>query len=620
MNRSNNLLSAIKTIASPVLNKFIKKEDEKNIIGQIDGSFFAYITPLMIFIAIVVTAIVGSAIDTIAVYYLTGVELNSLILFLGVFTIFKVFYNSFNLYRTAQFMKKIEKTIEKNVITEKEVLSLQTQLEREITLLNTKQMQDCIANLSRFGHMNFTDKDAMLIKSKLGYRIGIKRSDCAFNAGILVMLGLLGTFLGLLSTVDAVGSALNSMSSIGGGGEEITMETMSSFIGSLAAPLQGMGLAFSSSLFGLIGSLLIGFFGNLSGGAENNFIENTSRWIDNRIPKFNPEKSKNDPSNKTADQDDLKHWLAGYVHLSVKTNKQLAHLSQTILSSIEQGEGTRNALTSLVSVQESLTHNLDTTTQNLQNLSQKGDALINAIGQSHGILSDIKNTLATGNHSITSKLESLPAAINNSLDKTLSSTLSATMTSSLNTAVTNPLATLDHNIQNLGRTLAEGQNNLIAQLQDQSTLHHIGNHIDEARNQIHAAGQVQNAKMDTQNAILTRLETTLQNTLSGQYKKPEIIEGQLNSIHDTLRALNAAIETQNKLIANMPTPSVIMPSYTRPTTTLSANPHQTTTITPSSTTNAQQLKQDAQSMLDDIEKDESTFFKNFFGIKPDEKE
>ncbi|MEZ5596305.1 MAG: hypothetical protein R3E84_07935 [Pseudomonadales bacterium] len=167
-----------------------------------------------------------------------------------------------------------------------------------------------------------------MIKSKLGFRVSLMRANTGFLAGILVMLGLLGTFLGLLNTIDSIGIAMSSMSSIG----DADPEAMSAFLASIAAPLKGMGLAFSSSLFGLSGSLLISFVNYLCGGVHDRFIENCSRWIDDRIPTPSQEARKAEADPKVASSDELKAWLAGFVQTATHTNRHI----ETLVGSIAE--------------------------------------------------------------------------------------------------------------------------------------------------------------------------------------------------------------------------------------------------------------------------------------------
>ncbi len=76
-----------------------------------------------------------------------------------------------------------------------------------------------------------------------------------FLVGFMIALGLLGTFIGLLETLTGISGMLDGMS--GGSGGAIEEEFMK-LVGELRKPLAGMGIAFSASMFGLVGSLMLG--------------------------------------------------------------------------------------------------------------------------------------------------------------------------------------------------------------------------------------------------------------------------------------------------------------------------------------------------------------------------
>jgi|TARA_R110002072_G_scaffold294053_3_gene463888 hypothetical protein len=93
--------------------------------------------------------------------------------------------------------------------------------------------------------------------------------------GLLIFLGLLGTFWGLLETVNAVADAVGGLSA--GNGDPASM--FEQLKQSLALPLAGMGTAFSSSLFGLAGSLVLGFLELQSSQAHNRFLNELEEWL-----------------------------------------------------------------------------------------------------------------------------------------------------------------------------------------------------------------------------------------------------------------------------------------------------------------------------------------------------
>jgi hypothetical protein len=93
--------------------------------------------------------------------------------------------------------------------------------------------------------------------------------------GLLIFLGLLGTFWGLLETVNAVGDTIGGLSGASGD-PAVLFEDLKR---GLQTPLSGMGTAFSSSLFGLAGSLVLGFLELQAGQAHNRFMNDLEEWL-----------------------------------------------------------------------------------------------------------------------------------------------------------------------------------------------------------------------------------------------------------------------------------------------------------------------------------------------------
>ena len=92
---------------------------------------------------------------------------------------------------------------------------------------------------------------------------------------LLVFLGLLGTFWGLLETVQSIGNVISGLT-IKGDAVQDVFERLKS---GLQAPLAGMGTAFSSSLFGLAGSLVLGYLALQAGQAQNRFYNDLEEWL-----------------------------------------------------------------------------------------------------------------------------------------------------------------------------------------------------------------------------------------------------------------------------------------------------------------------------------------------------
>ncbi len=292
-----------------------------------NSSLFKFITPSMLITTSVIVYLIVVNFDQLALNFKTNAALNGLIISLLLYSIGNAIWNNFRLWRAARYLKDVDAVLALEEPSEQDVHTLKKNLSGKGSLYDMSNMSKALDNILKYGHLNFTDTDARLIKSKVGFRVRMGRSNVSFMAGILVMLGLLGTFWGLLATIDAVGEAMGGMAAID---SDDNGEGMSGFIASLAAPLQGMGLAFSSSLFGLSGSLLIGFFNHLCGGSQNSFIENISRWIDDNIPKPSTKSSKSQQRPGSADAEELKAWLAGFARQSLRSHRKLSQLARTL--------------------------------------------------------------------------------------------------------------------------------------------------------------------------------------------------------------------------------------------------------------------------------------------------
>ncbi|MEM8988646.1 MAG: flagellar motor protein MotA, partial [Pseudomonadota bacterium] len=114
------------------------------------------------------------------------------------------------------------------------------------------------------------------ILDSIGTRMDETREMNRYLIGLLIFLGLLGTFWGLLGTVNGVAQTISTLNSTAGGSEA---QAVTQLIAGLEGPLAGMGTAFSSSLFGLAGSLVLGFLDLQAGQAQNRFYNDLEEWL-----------------------------------------------------------------------------------------------------------------------------------------------------------------------------------------------------------------------------------------------------------------------------------------------------------------------------------------------------
>jgi hypothetical protein len=130
----------------------------------------------------------------------------------------------------------------------------------------------------RMGRMAISSTMMRGILDSIATRLDEARDISRYMTGLLVFLGLLGTFWGLIVTVGSVGGVINTLK-VGGDAQS----TFDSLREGLAAPLTGMGISFSSSLFGLAGSLVLGFLDLQSSQAQNRFYIDLEDWLSTTV-------------------------------------------------------------------------------------------------------------------------------------------------------------------------------------------------------------------------------------------------------------------------------------------------------------------------------------------------
>jgi hypothetical protein len=126
----------------------------------------------------------------------------------------------------------------------------------------------------RTGRMTISSLTMRGILDSIAIRLDEAREISRYMTGLLIFLGLLGTFWGLIETVGSVGKVLETLN-VGGDAASV-FDTLKE---GLAAPLSGMGISFSSSLFGLAGSLVLGFLDLQMSQAQNRFHTDLEDWL-----------------------------------------------------------------------------------------------------------------------------------------------------------------------------------------------------------------------------------------------------------------------------------------------------------------------------------------------------
>src|SRR5713101_9941888 len=130
----------------------------------------------------------------------------------------------------------------------------------------------------RTGRMTISQQTMRHLLDSIATRLDEARDISRYMTGLLVFLGLLGTFWGLIETVGSVGKVIDGLKV--GGDAGALFDTLKE---GLAAPLGGMGISFSSSLFGLAGSLILGFLDLQTSQAQNRFYIDLEDWLSTTV-------------------------------------------------------------------------------------------------------------------------------------------------------------------------------------------------------------------------------------------------------------------------------------------------------------------------------------------------
>jgi hypothetical protein len=157
------------------------------------------------------------------------------------------------------------------------------------------------ALLSRSATMAFSTSSMRTMLDSIANRLDESRDISRYLIGLLVFLGLLGTFWGLLETIGSIGETIQSLDP-GSGDTAAVLDALKS---GLAAPLAGMGTAFSSSLFGLSGSLVLGFLDLQAGRAQTRFYTELENWLSS-VTDLSSDIMVTDSSSKVESSDEIR--------------------------------------------------------------------------------------------------------------------------------------------------------------------------------------------------------------------------------------------------------------------------------------------------------------------------
>jgi hypothetical protein len=184
----------------------------------------------------------------------------------------------------------------------------------------------------RIGRMSISQQTMRHLLDSIATRLDEARDISRYMTGLLVFLGLLGTFWGLIETVGSVGKVIEGLK-VGGDASSV-FEALKE---GLAAPLGGMGISFSSSLFGLAGSLVLGFLDLQSSQAQNRFYTDLEDWLATTVRE--------------------QETIAGDAPVPAELRGAIERLRLAV-DEIGSGRATTNAMTSLAEAIQNLVHHM----------------------------------------------------------------------------------------------------------------------------------------------------------------------------------------------------------------------------------------------------------------------
>ncbi len=224
-----------------------------------------YLLRMGLFLALV-TGVLALLISTLSTAFFANPALNSLIILVLIVGVFYNFRQVLRLGPECDWIEHVRATHAAGAYEEKI-------LPEESAPVLLAPMAVMLG--ARTGKMMLSANTTRTLLDSIFSRLDEAREISRYMIGLLIFLGLLGTFWGLINTLSTIGATIQGLS-VQGGDITTVFDQLKS---GLQAPLTGMGTAFSSSLFGLGGSLILGFLDLNAGQAQNQFYNELEEWL-----------------------------------------------------------------------------------------------------------------------------------------------------------------------------------------------------------------------------------------------------------------------------------------------------------------------------------------------------
>jgi methyl-accepting chemotaxis protein len=224
----------------------------------------------------------------------------------------------------------------------------------------------------RMGETVITPASMRSILDSVGIRLDEAKDTSRYMTGLLVFLGLLGTFYGLLQTVNSVGAVIQGL--------DVTTDDAGNLFGNLKeglqAPLGGMGTAFASSLFGLSGSLVLGFLDLQASQSQNAFYTDLEDWMSSMTELDHPMAQLQ--ANQLGISSDEMHQMFERLGASVQSSSSSQN---AIRAMAELAKGIDGLVKHIRSEQEDLRSHIAEQSENNAKMRELVDALLHSVAE-----------------------------------------------------------------------------------------------------------------------------------------------------------------------------------------------------------------------------------------------
>ncbi|WP_070157913.1 hypothetical protein [Sphingobium phenoxybenzoativorans] len=203
--------------------------------------------------------------------------------------------------------------------------------------------------LGKSGSLHISNHTVQTLLHDVDQRINDRKSTIIYFSGLMVFLGLLGAFMGLMKTVHSVGDLIGGMDISGAGGSD----SFGKLIEGMKGPLNGMSVGFSSSLFGLMTSMVLGAFERCMTSAMKTLRNEFEHWLSNLAALENPHEAQANGANVD---------FSGVIRALEFGGKQLRELREAVLGNTRNAGENQHAINQMAHSVTRLSQSVDKVT------------------------------------------------------------------------------------------------------------------------------------------------------------------------------------------------------------------------------------------------------------------